>query len=163
MNNLHRELVPISAVAWADLEEEARRTFKRHVAGRRVVDVPEPGGLELSAITTGHLDAVAAPAEGVIAHVRRSHPIVELRGLPAVDAGRRLRAAHRAGPVHRLPLPRRRQHPALLPGIADLPGLHERGGGGAHRATAARGLSPAPERGVTPTPRVVRNQRTGFR
>src|SRR6266704_2130717 len=69
MNNLHRELAPISAVAWADLEEEARRTFKRHVAGRRVVDVPEPGGLELSAITTGHLDAVAAPAEGDIARV----------------------------------------------------------------------------------------------
>jgi len=85
MNNLHRELAPISAVAWADLEEEARRTFKRHVAGRRVVDVPEPGGLELSAITTGHLDAVAAPAEGVIAHVRRSHPIVELRVPFTVD------------------------------------------------------------------------------
>ncbi|MEV1172739.1 encapsulin, partial [Nonomuraea sp. NPDC049784] len=36
MNNLYRELAPISAAAWADLEEEARRTFRRHLAGRRV-------------------------------------------------------------------------------------------------------------------------------
>jgi uncharacterized linocin/CFP29 family protein len=85
MNNLHRELAPISAAAWASLEDEARRTFKRHVAGRRVVDVPEPGGLELSAVTTGHLDAVAAPAEGVSAHLRRSQPILELRVPFTVD------------------------------------------------------------------------------
>jgi uncharacterized linocin/CFP29 family protein len=85
MNNLHRELAPISESAWAGLEQEARRTFKRHLAGRRVVDVPEPGGLELSAVTTGHLDAVAAPAEDVIAHLRRSQPIVELRVPFTVD------------------------------------------------------------------------------
>jgi uncharacterized linocin/CFP29 family protein len=85
MNNLHRELAPISAAAWADLEQEARRTFKRHVAGRWVVDVPQPGGLELSAIGTGHLDPVAAPAEGVIAHLRRSQPLVELRVPFTVD------------------------------------------------------------------------------
>ncbi|WP_433180851.1 family 1 encapsulin nanocompartment shell protein [Actinoallomurus sp. CA-150999] len=79
MNNLHRELAPISAVAWADLEAEARRTFERHVAGRRVVDVPEPGGVELSAVATGHLDPVAAPGDGIVAHTRRAQPIVELR------------------------------------------------------------------------------------
>ena len=27
MNNLHRELAPISDAAWADIEQEARRTF----------------------------------------------------------------------------------------------------------------------------------------
>jgi uncharacterized linocin/CFP29 family protein len=85
MNNLHRELAPISAAAWADLEAEARRTFKRHVAGRRMVDVPEPGGVELSAVATGHLDAVDAPADGVLAHTRRSVPIVELRVPFTVD------------------------------------------------------------------------------
>src|SRR6266700_904526 len=82
MNNLHRELAPISTAAWAGLEQEARRTFKRHVAGRRVVDVPEPGGLELSAMTTGHLDAVAPPADGVIAGIRdsSSNPALSLPG-----------------------------------------------------------------------------------
>ncbi|MFB7456815.1 family 1 encapsulin nanocompartment shell protein [Streptomyces sp. NPDC056188] len=85
MDNLHRELAPISAAAWADLEEEARRTFKRHVAARRVVDVPEPGGPESAGVGTGHLRTVAAPAEGVEARVRRFQPLVELRVPFTVD------------------------------------------------------------------------------
>lgn len=85
MNNLHRELAPISDSAWADLEAEARRTFARHVAGRRIVDVPDPAGLELSAVTTGHLAPATQAAEGVIAQVRKSQPIVELRVPFTVD------------------------------------------------------------------------------
>ena len=34
MNNLHRELAPISEAAWADLEAEARRTFVRRFSAR---------------------------------------------------------------------------------------------------------------------------------
>ena len=30
MNNLHRELAPISEEAWAQIEEELSRTFKRN-------------------------------------------------------------------------------------------------------------------------------------
>ena len=55
MNNLHRELAPISDAAWAQIEEEASRTLKRYLAGRRVVDVHAPGGIALSAVGTGHL------------------------------------------------------------------------------------------------------------
>ena len=44
MNNLYRDLAPITEAAWDEIEEEATRTFKRHIAGRRVVDVSEPGG-----------------------------------------------------------------------------------------------------------------------
>ncbi|MEK6295906.1 MAG: encapsulin, partial [Paraburkholderia tropica] len=29
MNNLHRELAPISTAAWSQIEEEVARTFKR--------------------------------------------------------------------------------------------------------------------------------------
>ena len=36
MNNLHRELAPISDSAWAQIEEETSRTLKRYLAGRRV-------------------------------------------------------------------------------------------------------------------------------
>ncbi|KIF70889.1 bacteriocin [Streptomyces sp. AcH 505] len=85
MNNLHRDLAPVSAAAWADLEAEAQRTFKRNVAARRIVDVPEPGGPELAAVATGHLDPVAPPAEGVLAHTRHSQPVVELRVPFTVD------------------------------------------------------------------------------
>ncbi|ROQ35519.1 putative linocin/CFP29 family protein [Streptomyces sp. PanSC19] len=78
-SNLHRELAPITAAAWAEIEEEARRTFRRNVAGRRVVDVPDPAGPELSAVGTGHLSDLTAPAPGVTARLREVRPLVEVR------------------------------------------------------------------------------------
>lgn len=85
MDNLYRELAPISAAAWADLEQEARRTFKRHVAGRRIVDVAGPHGVGLSGVDTGHLQSIDPPADGIIAHSRRSQPVIELRVPFTVD------------------------------------------------------------------------------
>jgi uncharacterized linocin/CFP29 family protein len=79
MNNLYRELAPITDAAWASIEEEARRTFGRHVAGRRVVDVKGPDGPTLGAVNTGHLTDIDAPADGVIARLRTAAPLVQLR------------------------------------------------------------------------------------
>jgi len=79
MNNLHRELAPISDAAWADVEEEATRTLKRYLAGRRVVDVHGPGGVGLSAVGTGHLKTIAAPDAGILARQRDVRALVELR------------------------------------------------------------------------------------
>ena len=78
MNNLHRELAPISDAAWAQIEEEVTRTFKRHLAGRRAVDVRGPAGTELSAVGTGHLREIATPGDGVHASQREAQPLVEL-------------------------------------------------------------------------------------
>ena len=79
MNNLHRELAPISDSAWAEIEEETSRTLKRYLAGRRVVDVQGPGGTFLSAVGTGHLQTIAAPAKGIVARQREVKALVELR------------------------------------------------------------------------------------
>jgi len=79
MNNLHRELAPISDSAWADIEAEARRTFTQYVAARRVVDVVGPSGDTLSAVGTGHLRELEPPAKGVLARSRTVLPLVELR------------------------------------------------------------------------------------
>jgi uncharacterized linocin/CFP29 family protein len=79
MNNLHRELAPISDGAWAEIEEETTRTLKRYLAGRRVVDVPTAGGVGLPAVGTGHLVTIAPPAEGILARQREVKPLVELR------------------------------------------------------------------------------------
>lgn len=79
MNNLYRDLAPITDEAWAEIETEATRTFKRHIAGRRVVDVSEPGGPVVAAVSTGHLRDVTSPADGVLAHLRESKPLVRLR------------------------------------------------------------------------------------
>jgi uncharacterized linocin/CFP29 family protein len=66
MNNLHRELAPISDAAWAQIEEETKRTLKRYLAGRRVVDVQGPAGS-------------AAPQNGILARQREVKALVELR------------------------------------------------------------------------------------
>jgi len=79
MNNLHRELAPISAEAWAEIEDEASRTLKRYLAGRRVVDVRGPAGAKLSAVGTGHQKAIAAPGVGILARQREVKALVELR------------------------------------------------------------------------------------
>ena len=79
MNNLHRELAPISDAAWAQIEQETARTFKRHLAGRRVVDLEGPAGTALSAIGTGHLRSIDSPGDGVVARQREVKPLVELR------------------------------------------------------------------------------------
>jgi len=79
MNNLHRELAPISDAAWAQIEEETSRTIKRYLAGRRVVDLHGPGGSNLSAIGTGHQREIEAPGDGVTAQQREAKALVEVR------------------------------------------------------------------------------------
>jgi uncharacterized linocin/CFP29 family protein len=81
MNNLHRELAPISDMAWAQIEQEASRTLKRHLAARRVVDVQGPKSLELSAVGTGHLRQIEPPGDGIDAALREVNALVELRVL----------------------------------------------------------------------------------
>lgn len=79
MNNLHRVLAPVSGAAWAEIEEEARRTFTLHLAGRRVVDLSGPSGVELAAVGSGHLRELRSAVSGVQAHARESQALVELR------------------------------------------------------------------------------------
>jgi uncharacterized linocin/CFP29 family protein len=79
MNNLHRELAPISDAAWAQIEEEATRTVKRHLAGRRVVDLHGPSDLSLAGVGTGHLQQVTPHIEGVQARLRDVKPMLEVR------------------------------------------------------------------------------------
>ena len=79
MNNLHRELAPISDAAWAEIEEETTRTLKRYLAGRRIVDVPSAEGIAFPGVGTGHLKTISAPADGILARQRVVKPLVELR------------------------------------------------------------------------------------
>jgi uncharacterized linocin/CFP29 family protein len=79
MNNLHRELAPISDAAWAQIEEETSRTIKRYLGGRRVVDVHGPAGFASSAVGTGHLRTISAPGDGITTRQREARALVELR------------------------------------------------------------------------------------
>lgn len=79
MNNLHRALAPISDAAWIEIEQEAARTLKRHLGGRKVLDVLGPKGVEHSAVGTGHTVPIDGPAEGIAALRRDVKPMVEFR------------------------------------------------------------------------------------
>jgi uncharacterized linocin/CFP29 family protein len=85
MNNLHRELAPVSEAAWEQIEAEAARTFRRHLAGRRVVDVHGPSGPEFASVGTGHLRQIDPPHDGVLARQREVVALVELRALFDLD------------------------------------------------------------------------------
>ncbi|MBD0023976.1 bacteriocin [Gordonia pseudamarae] len=79
MNNLHRELAPISESAWKEIEDEATRSFKRNSAGRRLVDVNGPLGLDTASVTLGSRAKIDSPADGISAFLRQTQPLVELK------------------------------------------------------------------------------------
>jgi uncharacterized linocin/CFP29 family protein len=79
MNHLRRELAPIGTRAWQEIDGEARRTLKAHLAARRLVDFEGPLGWQASAVNLGRSEPVkAAPGDGVAARLRQVQPLVEL-------------------------------------------------------------------------------------
>jgi uncharacterized linocin/CFP29 family protein len=80
MNHLRRELAPITAAGWLEIEKEATRTLKRTLAARKLVDFIGPKGWEASAVGLGRDDPHGTrPNTGVEAHIRKVLPLVELR------------------------------------------------------------------------------------
>ncbi|CAK7064293.1 Linocin-M18 [Saezia sanguinis] len=79
MNNLHRELAPVSDEAWAQIEEEVVRTFKRNLGARRVVDINGPHGAKFTSVGTGHLKPLKTSDKEVITYQHEVLPLVKLR------------------------------------------------------------------------------------
>lgn len=80
MDLLKRELAPITREAWQQIDDEARRVLKLHLAGRKLVDFSGPHGWQLGAVNTGRLRAIEPTAPDTVAHaIREVMPLVELR------------------------------------------------------------------------------------
>ena len=79
MNELLRELAPVTSAAWGAIEEEAKRTLTVTLAARKLVDFSGPHGWEKSAVDRGRVQALKGPGEGVEARLRAVQPLVELR------------------------------------------------------------------------------------
>ena len=80
MDILKRERAPISAAAWQQVDEEARRVLKLHLAGRKLVDFSGPHGWGLGVVNTGRLKHMQdGPIDGVSHAVRDVMPLVEIR------------------------------------------------------------------------------------
>ncbi len=80
MSELLRNHAPLSAAAWAAIDDEATQTLKQILAARKLVDFKGPLGWSASAIGTGRVTALTtAPRPGVQAVLRNAQPLVELR------------------------------------------------------------------------------------
>lgn len=79
MNDLYRDLAPITADAWTEIEEEARQAMTATLAGRRLVDFTGPLGWHASSIDLGRTTEIAAPVKEASARLRRVQPLVEIR------------------------------------------------------------------------------------
>ena len=80
MNNLKRELAPISSAAWKEIDAEATRQLKLKLAGRKLVDFEGPLGPTAVAVSTGRRESInSPPVADIEASRRQSQPLVELR------------------------------------------------------------------------------------
>ena len=80
MNNLLRELAPISSAAWHEIDEEATRVLNLKLAGRKLVDFDGPLGPTGAAVNTGRRESLrAGPVADVEAARRQVLPLIELR------------------------------------------------------------------------------------
>lgn len=79
-DDLRREHAPVPSAAWEAIDEEAKRTLRLTLAGRRIVDFRGPLGWDSSGVGTGRVHPLErAPRTGVVASLRMVQPLVELR------------------------------------------------------------------------------------
>ena len=80
MDLLKRKHAPLTDEAWEQVDEEARRVLKLHLAGRKVVDFSGPHGWKHGGVNTGRLRPTGTgPVPGVSHAVRVVQPLVEVR------------------------------------------------------------------------------------
>lgn len=83
MTEFKQHLAPLSTQAWELVQTQARETLAKNLAGRRVVDVKGPMGLQYHGVGTGRLQPCSfegqAGIEGVEAGVRQILPVLEVR------------------------------------------------------------------------------------
>lgn len=86
MNELFRELAPITPEGWQAIETEARRTLETWLAARKLVDFSGPHGWQFDAVRLGEVDGQGPGlVEGGQTQVRRVQPLCELRVPFTVD------------------------------------------------------------------------------
>jgi uncharacterized linocin/CFP29 family protein len=80
VNHLFRDLAPISAAAWEQIDDEASSRLQTYLAARRLVDFKGPRGWDYSATDLGRVvDLSESPSPNVTGQLRQVQPLVELR------------------------------------------------------------------------------------
>ena len=80
MDILKRELAPISAEAWKEIDEQVKKVLVNNLSARKFVDIVGPMGWDYAACPTGKVETVkACEGKGVCLGVRQVLPVVEPR------------------------------------------------------------------------------------
>jgi uncharacterized linocin/CFP29 family protein len=79
MDILKRELAPIPAEAWAEIDEQATRSLKALLSARKVVDVNGPMGTDFPGVPEGRLDYPKKQPKGIAFGIHKVHHLVETR------------------------------------------------------------------------------------
>ena len=80
MDILKRELAPIPAEAWTEIDEQATRSLKAILSARKVVDVNGPMGTDFPGVPEGRLDYPAGRSdEDFTFGIHKVHHLVETR------------------------------------------------------------------------------------
>lgn len=86
MNHLYRELAPVTASAWGEIESEAKRSLTHFLAARKLVDFTGPLGWDAACLATGRgagIDSGDLPGVEVVR--RESLSLLELRSPFTLD------------------------------------------------------------------------------
>jgi uncharacterized linocin/CFP29 family protein len=80
MDLLKRKKAPLTDEAWKQVDEEAARVLKLHLAGRKLVDFSGPHGWTLGGVNRGRLKPLGNDAAGGVSYaLRQVQPLIELR------------------------------------------------------------------------------------
>ncbi len=80
MDILKRELAPIPAEAWAEIDAQATRSLKAILSARKVIDLAGPMGPDFPGVPEGRLDFPdQQPGEGLNYGIHKVHHLVETR------------------------------------------------------------------------------------
>ncbi|MDJ0801621.1 MAG: family 1 encapsulin nanocompartment shell protein [Desulfobacterales bacterium] len=80
MDILKRELAPIPAEAWAEIDAQATRSLKAILSARKVIDLAGPMGPDFPGVPEGRLDFPdQQPGDGLNYGIHKVHHLVETR------------------------------------------------------------------------------------
>jgi uncharacterized linocin/CFP29 family protein len=80
VNHLYRELAPVTASAWSEIEAEAKRSLTHFLAARKLVDFTGPLGWDAACLATGRGSGIdSGDLPGVEVVRRESLSLLELR------------------------------------------------------------------------------------
>lgn len=80
MDILKRELAPIPAEAWAEIDAQATRSLKAILSARKVIDLAGPMGPDFPGVPEGRLDFPdQQPGKGLSYGIHKVHHLVETR------------------------------------------------------------------------------------